>query len=82
MPAEDVYGSHLEAWINENEEALRVQFEEAVALPTNPLFTQPESFLIFERLSNDKARLERAWPDEVPASWLSEVADAWGASRS
>jgi hypothetical protein len=77
-----LYLEHLRAWIDENESALRVQFEEAQLLPSNPLFLQPESLLLFERLSNDQARLERAWPEDLPEAWYREIAEAWGVNRS
>lgn len=73
----EVYDARLRDWIATNEEALRIQFDEAQALPTNPLFLQPESFLIFERLSNAQMRLENAWPEAVPPAWYQELAGAW-----
>lgn len=78
---EALYQERLRGWIDENEEALRVQFEEAAAISSNPLFVQPEIFLIFERLSNDQARLENDWPEELPRAWYQELAEAWGTSR-
>ncbi len=75
---EALYDDRLHAWIDDNEEGLRLQFEEAQALPTNPLFLQPEAFLLFERLSNDQARLRNAWPEEVPPAWYTDLAAAWG----
>lgn len=65
-------------WIDAHHDALAVQFEEAQALPTNPLFLQPEVFLILERLDHDQARLRNRWPEQLPSVWLDEVADAWG----
>jgi ppGpp synthetase/RelA/SpoT-type nucleotidyltranferase len=79
-PAE-IYSAQLRDWIDANEASLRIQFEEAQALPTNPLFLQPESFLIFERLDAAQARLRNAWPADVPDAWYTELADAWGAGR-
>jgi ppGpp synthetase/RelA/SpoT-type nucleotidyltranferase len=75
---EALYDDRLQAWIDNHEGALRLQFEEAQALPTNPLFLQPEAFLLFERLSNDQAHLRNAWPEEVPTAWYLELAAAWG----
>lgn len=77
-PPADVYPRFLQPWIHENEPALRVHFDEAHALPLNPLARQPEVFIIFERLANDPRRLEAAWPDVVPRAWLVELAGAWG----
>jgi ppGpp synthetase/RelA/SpoT-type nucleotidyltranferase len=79
VDVDEVYANVLASWIDANEDALSVQFTEAEALPSNPLFFQPEIFLILERLDNDRARLRNAWPNEVPAAWLEELAAAWGA---
>jgi len=73
-----LYEEVMRKWIEDNEDALRVQFEEAAALRTNPLALQPESFLIFERLTNDQARLHDVWPETIPLSWYEELAAAWG----
>jgi ppGpp synthetase/RelA/SpoT-type nucleotidyltranferase len=78
----EIYPRVLRTWIEANEEALRIQFEEARVLPTNPLFIQPEVLMIFERLTNEEARLRKAWPDVIPPVWLDELADAWGSGRS
>jgi hypothetical protein len=78
MSPNEIYEQSLRGWIDENEAALRIQFEEAQALPINPLFTQPEAFLIFERLTADQARLGNAWPADVPHVWYTDMADAWG----
>jgi ppGpp synthetase/RelA/SpoT-type nucleotidyltranferase len=79
VDVDEVYANVLASWIDANEDALSVQFTEAEALPSNPLFFQPEIFLILERLDNDRARLRNTWPNEVPAAWLEELAAAWGA---
>lgn len=74
----DLFPAILAPWINANEDALRVHFDEAAALPSNPLSTQPEVFLILERLVNDQARLRDAWPVSIPSVWYDQLADGWG----
>ncbi|MEU9634429.1 MULTISPECIES: RelA/SpoT domain-containing protein [Streptomyces] len=42
------------------------------------LASQPESLIIFERLSCAKFLLQGHWVDELPESMLNDMADAWG----
>ncbi|MER7487778.1 hypothetical protein ABTY20_18095 [Streptomyces sp. NPDC126497] len=44
------------------------------------LASQPESLIIFERLSSAKLLLQGRWIDELPESMLNDMADAWGVS--
>ncbi|MGJ0152813.1 hypothetical protein ACR3S4_05535 [Streptomyces sp. CH8.1] len=44
------------------------------------LASQPESLIIFERLSSAKLLLQGLWVDELPESMLNDMADAWGVS--
>lgn len=44
------------------------------------LASQPESLIIFERLSSSKLLLHGHWIDELPESMLNDMADAWGVS--
>ncbi|MFF6828090.1 hypothetical protein [Streptomyces longwoodensis] len=42
------------------------------------LASQPESLIIFERLSTAKLLLHGIWLDQLPESLLADMADAWG----
>ncbi|NED35514.1 hypothetical protein [Streptomyces sp. SID8499] len=42
------------------------------------LASQPESLIIFERLSTAKLLLHGIWLDQLPESMLADMADAWG----
>ncbi|MFI6765549.1 hypothetical protein [Streptomyces sp. NPDC050355] len=44
------------------------------------LASQPESLIIFERLSSAKFLLQGLWADELPESMLNDMAEAWGVS--
>ncbi|MCX5248942.1 hypothetical protein OG895_27610 [Streptomyces sp. NBC_00201] len=44
------------------------------------LASQPESLIIFERLTSAKMLLQGRWIDELPESMLNDMADAWGVS--
>jgi ppGpp synthetase/RelA/SpoT-type nucleotidyltranferase len=71
--------ARLQVWIVENEDGLRNVLDEAAETTVaNPLLRQPECFLLFERLDNDRARVVEAWPEGVPEDWLREAAQAWG----
>jgi DNA-directed RNA polymerase specialized sigma24 family protein len=46
-----------------------------VPKPVNPLLTQPEALLIFERLDSDRARLREGWPvDNLSFELLENMA--------
>ncbi|MGW7291725.1 hypothetical protein ACWGIB_04940 [Streptomyces xiamenensis] len=44
------------------------------------LASQPESLIIFERLTNARYRLARTWDGELPPTMLADMSQAWGAS--
>lgn len=44
------------------------------------LASQPESLIIFERLSTAKLLLHGIWLDQLPESMLTDMAEAWGVS--
>jgi hypothetical protein len=44
----------------------------------NPLFYQPEAFLIYERADNDPTGLKSAWPEEIPRELLVSLTELWG----
>lgn len=45
------------------------------------LASQPESLIIFERLTNARFALRAAWEgSELSEAWLNDLADAWGAA--
>ncbi|GAA2105150.1 RelA/SpoT domain-containing protein [Kitasatospora saccharophila] len=43
-----------------------------------PLAGQPESVLIFERLTESPELLRSRWARDLPADWLTEIASVWG----
>ena len=69
---------YLESWIKVNKDKLAEVFKAKASPPAAPILCQPESFLIYERLENDRARLRAAWPEELPIEWLEEAAAVWG----
>jgi ppGpp synthetase/RelA/SpoT-type nucleotidyltranferase len=75
-PAEQIVPT-VQQWIDANYDRLRQLLRRADP-NSSPLLLQPETFLILERLENDRAHLEAAWPPEIPHEWLEDVASAWG----
>lgn len=67
----------IEGWVDDHVDRLRQLFSQA-RVSSSPLMSQPEIFLILERLENDRAHLVEAWPAEVPFVWLEDAASAWG----
>lgn len=77
--APEVFPDVIEPWLDEAKraEAGNVLGQSAETENPNPLLRQPEIFLIWERLENDRRHLQDAWPDEVPYAWLEEIAESW-----
>jgi GTP pyrophosphokinase len=75
----DVFPEVIEPWLHDEKrnEVANVLGQAAELDNPNPLLRQPEIFLILERLENDRRHLQDAWPEEVPYSWLEEVAESW-----
>ena len=44
----------------------------------NPLISQPESLLVFERIEHDRFRLAERWAQALPTGMLTQMADMWG----
>lgn len=61
-PAE-VVSTHIDPYLEANRKKLQDIYDAYADDETaNPLLTQPEAFLIFERLQNDRDRLKESWP--------------------
>jgi hypothetical protein len=77
--ASDIYPLSVQPWIAEN----RVRLAELYRnygddLEANPIFFQPEAFLIFERVEEDPTGLKAAWPAEIPDQLLVSLTELWG----
>ncbi|MDO8184658.1 RelA/SpoT domain-containing protein [Conexibacter sp. JD483] len=78
QPADAIYESVLKAFVVEHGDRFRRILSEAVDEgDPNPLLHQPEIFVLLERLTNDRLRVQTAWPQEVPEEWLHDAADRW-----
>jgi len=62
-PPDEVVGTHIEPFLDMNRGKLEAIYEAYADDETaNPLLTQPEALLIFERLESDRDRLREGWP--------------------
>jgi ppGpp synthetase/RelA/SpoT-type nucleotidyltranferase len=78
-PSEVVPG-HIDPYLAANREKLENIYEAYAEDETaNPLLTQPEAFMIFERLHNDRDRLRTGWPvDRLDFELLENMATIVG----
>lgn len=80
LTAEDLahYPSTLDRFVAEHEEKLRSIYEDYLTDDRNPLVSQPESLLVFERLEHDRLRLPDVWIEQLPAALLRSFSEIWG----
>lgn len=79
-PPEQVVKTHINPFLAEEETKLRRIYDRYNADPrANPLLTQPEVFLIFERLTHDQDKLRDSWHSAgLPFELLEDLALIWG----
>jgi ppGpp synthetase/RelA/SpoT-type nucleotidyltranferase len=73
---EEVVPLHVDPFLEANRQKLTDIYEAYAEDSTaNPLLTQPEALLIFERLQNDRDRLREGWPiDDLSLELLENMA--------
>lgn len=77
--ASEIYPLSIQPWITTNRERLAELYKNyGDDLEANPIFLQPEAFLIFERAENDPTGLKTAWPAEIPEQLLVSLTELWG----
>ncbi len=74
----DEYQSVLEPFIAANRDKLARIYADYLADDRNPLISQPESLLVFERIEHDRFRLVEQWAQVLPTGMLVQLADIWG----
>jgi ppGpp synthetase/RelA/SpoT-type nucleotidyltranferase len=74
----DHYGAVLSAFVEENEEKLRRIYDDYLNDDRNPLISQPESLLVFERLEHDRHHLEERWYEVLPETLIQSMGEIWG----
>jgi hypothetical protein len=74
----DEYRRLLDPFITDNRPKLVRIYADYLADDRNPLISQPESLLVFERIEHDRFRLAERWAQVLPAGMLTQMADMWG----
>lgn len=72
------YGQTLEEFARRHREKLTGIYQDYLTDDRHPLMSQPESVLVFERLTADRFALKSGWPDGLPLSFLTAMATIWG----
>jgi ppGpp synthetase/RelA/SpoT-type nucleotidyltranferase len=80
MPSLDwgEYRRLLDPFITSNRTKLERIYADYLADDRNPLISQPESLLVFERIEHDRFRLAEQWAQVLPTGMLAQLADIWG----
>jgi ppGpp synthetase/RelA/SpoT-type nucleotidyltranferase len=73
-----VYGATLDEFVAAHQDKLRQIYDDHLADDLNPLISQPESLLVFERIEHDRFRLAEQWTEVLPASLLRKMSEIWG----
>jgi ppGpp synthetase/RelA/SpoT-type nucleotidyltranferase len=75
-PTAEVISTHIDPYLDANRQKLEdIYAAYADDETANPLLSQPEAFLIFERLENDRDRLRETWPaDDLDFELLEGMA--------
>jgi ppGpp synthetase/RelA/SpoT-type nucleotidyltranferase len=74
------YRTVLSTFVEENEDKLRRIYDDYLEDDRNPLISQPESLLVFERLEHDRHHLVERWHDVLPESLIQSMGEIWGVS--
>lgn len=81
IPTEGDYGPQLRQWVTDHEDGLRDAIatygpkSELARVYAYALFSQPEFFVVLERLDAVPSATEHAWRDaELPLEWLRAIA--------
>lgn len=74
LPPDEIYDSILAPYIADSQPWLNELYKNyADDSRANPLLFQPEAFILFERLENDRFRLREAWPERLPVKLLENL---------
>jgi ppGpp synthetase/RelA/SpoT-type nucleotidyltranferase len=72
------YSNLLGSFVATHVDKLRGLYEDYLEDDRNPLMSQPESLLVFERLENNFQRVPVVWTESLPDSLLESFAAIWG----
>lgn len=72
------YPNLLDSFVATHVDKLRGLYEDYLEDDRNPLMSQPESLLVFERLENNFQRVPVVWTESLPDSLLESFSEIWG----
>ena len=72
------YPAQLARFVSEHHDKLVGIYEDYLNDDRNPLMSQPESLLVFERLENDLQRVPGVWVEQLPPGLLRSFSEIWG----
>jgi ppGpp synthetase/RelA/SpoT-type nucleotidyltranferase len=72
------FRARLDTFVERNRSKLEAIFADYREDDRNPLVSQPESLLVFERLEHDRFQLTELWVQHLPDSLLRSFSDIWG----
>lgn len=72
------YANLLDSFVATHGDKLRELYKDYLEDDRNPLMSQPESLLIFERLENNFQRVPVVWAESLPESLLRSFSETWG----
>lgn len=72
------YASLLDSFVETYGDKLRGLYEDYLEDDCNPLMSQPESLLVFERLENNLQQVPVVWAESLPDSLLESLSEIWG----
>lgn len=72
------YSTVLDHFVAANEAKLRSLYEDYLQDDRNPLMSQPESLLVFERLENNFQQVPTVWAEQLPEDLLRSFSAIWG----
>jgi len=72
------YRARLSTFVEHNRSKLEAIFADYQDDDRNPLLSQPESLLVFERLEHDRFQLAELWVEHLPESLLRSLSEIWG----
>lgn len=72
------YATVLDEFVAANKDKLRSLYEDYLQDDRNPLMSQPESLLVFERLEAAFQQVPSVWVEQLPEDLLRSFSEIWG----
>jgi ppGpp synthetase/RelA/SpoT-type nucleotidyltranferase len=72
------FDGYLATFVEENRAKLQMLFTDYLDDERNPIMSQPECLLVFDRLNKNEAELSSVWVQHLPAYLLRSLSEIWG----